>query len=270
MYVFGKTEDMVIKPRNRLEFDYVVGNNLMRTRFGRDHNFVYTAVLYKFRGFGGDDFAFRGEQFAVFVYYIFVSGATYRPYAHIEAFVELISADFRAVVTARIVKEIFQLDSYGFAGGNFAGTDTSVKFIQTALFGTIGIFRHRRLYHSVVAENRRDFFVRTEAERAQKQGRGEFTRSVYFYPKHVIGVLFEFEPRASVGDNRRLIEFFTRLGIFETVVYAGGTNELRNDNAFRAVDDERTVVGHLRKFAHENVLIDDFARNLIDKPYFYL
>ena len=211
MYVFGKTEDMVIKPRNRLEFDYVVGNNLMRTRFGRDHNFVYAAVLYKFRGFGGYDFAFRGEQFAVFVYYIFVSGATYRPCAHVEAFVELISADFRAVVTARIVEEISQLDSYGFAGGDFAGTDTSVKFVQTALFGAVGIFRHRRFYHSVVAENRRDFFVRTEAERAQKQGRRKFTRSVYFYPKHVIRVLFEFEPRASVGDNRRLIEFFTRL-----------------------------------------------------------
>ncbi len=43
-------------------------------------------------------------------------------------------------------------------------------------------------------------------------------------------------------------------GRFE--IHTRGANQLRDDDAFRAVDDERPLVGHLGEIAQENVLLD--------------
>ncbi len=48
-------------------------------------------------------------------------------------------------------------------------------------------------------------------------------------------------------------------------VGAGGADELRHDDALGAVDDERAALGHPREVAHEDRLLADLARLLVDE-----
>ena len=48
-------------------------------------------------------------------------------------------------------------------------------------------------------------------------------------------------------------------------VGAGGPHELRHDDALRAVDHERAGVGHLGDVPHEDALLADLARGLVDE-----
>lgn len=77
--------------------------------------------------------------------------------------------------------------------------------------------------------------------------------------KNVVSVLNEFQPRASVGNNGGIENRSAVLiGVFSNV-NARGTNELRYDYSFRAVDDEAARVRHKREFAHKDFLLGDFA-----------
>ena len=232
-------------------------------------NNVYTAVLNKLRLLGSDNLAFFNKKLAVLVYDIFVSGYARKPYAHIETFVEFISADLCAVVSSRVEEKVFKMLTNGFLGGNFARAQSSVQLEKTFAFGFRDVFFHRRANHRIVLENFLYALVRSESERAEKNGCGELTRSVDFNPQGVVRVLLELDPRASVGDNGRSVKLSARFREFETVVNAGRTNELGNDYTFRSVYDKRTVLRHFGKLAHENVLIENFARNFVNKPYFY-
>ena len=48
-------------------------------------------------------------------------------------------------------------------------------------------------------------------------------------------------------------------------VGAGGADELRHDDALGAVDDERAALGHPREVAHEDRLLADLTRLLVDE-----
>ena len=50
-------------------------------------------------------------------------------------------------------------------------------------------------------------------------------------------------------------------------VGAGRPHQLRHDDALRAVDDERPRVGHLRDVPHEDTLLADLARGLVDEAH---
>ena len=268
--IFDKPERSGRNACDRFEIDYIVTDDFMFfVAVHESVNDVYAAVLNEFRLFGRNCFALFDEKFAVLVHDIFVSDDARKSYADVKAFVELISAHSRAVVSSRVEEKIFKMLTNGFLGGNFARTKPSVKFEKTFAFGLGDVLVHSGKNHRVVLENFLYALVRSEPESAEKNGRGEFTRSVDLNPQSVVGVLLELYPRASVGDNRRAVKFSARFGELEPVVYARRTNELRNDNAFRAVYDKRTVLGHLGKFAHEYVLIENFARDLVHEPDFY-
>ena len=50
------------------------------------------------------------------------------------------------------------------------------------------------------------------------------------------------------------------------IIYTRGTDQLGNDSAFRAVDDEGAAVGHEGEVAHIDVLLHDhFAALLVEQ-----
>ena len=89
------------------------------------------------------------------------------------------------------------------------------------------------------------------------------------YPHDALAVLLELEPGAAVGDDCRFEHLAAGLVLFGLVVRARGTDELRDDDALRAVDDEGTVLRHEREVAHEHVLVDDLFLHLVDEADFH-
>src|SRR6185312_9723753 len=90
----------------------------------------------------------------------------------------------------------------------------------------------------------------------------------------VLGVEFEIEPGAAIGDDAGGEEILARGMALALVVieeHAGRAMHLRDDDALGTVDDEGAVLGHERHVAHVDVLLFDVAdraraRLLIDIP----
>jgi hypothetical protein len=68
----------------------------------------------------------------------------------------------------------------------------------------------------------------------------------------------DLEPGAAVGHQVRQEDLLLRVLRLHDVG-AGRTDELRDDHALGAVDDEGAVVGHPREVAHEDRLLADLA-----------
>jgi hypothetical protein len=74
----------------------------------------------------------------------------------------------------------------------------------------------------------------------------------------------ELEPRAARRHQVRGEDLLRRVLRLHQVG-AGRADELRDDHALGAVDDERAVLGHHREVAHEDTLLADLARLRVDE-----
>ena len=184
-------------------------------------------------------------------------------------FVELIAPHFDHVVTAGIEKEVVQMLAHGIVGGDFAGAQSSVQFDQTVLFALGGVLFNGGGDHAVVVENVGDGAVGAETERAQKHGCADLSLSVHVHPQDALAVLFEFQPRAAVGDDGGLVHVAARLVGFRLVIRAGRTDKLGNDDAFRAVDDKGAVFRHEREITHKDFLIDHLFLHFVHEADFH-
>src|SRR5690606_34748053 len=69
-----------------------------------------------------------------------------------------------------------------------------------------------------------------------------------------------------IGDDRRVVERLAAAVDLRTVIHAGRADQLAYDDTFGAIDDKRALFGHERKVSHEDLLLLDLARLLVDQP----
>src|SRR6202035_284920 len=102
-------------------------------------------------------------------------------------------------------------------------------------------------------------FVGFHAQRAEKDRAEEFALAIDAHVKNVLGVVFEFHPRAAVRNNLAK-EIGAIVSAFKKD--AGRAVQLADDNALGAIDDEGAVLGHQRNVVVENFLLLDVANGL--------
>ena len=101
-------------------------------------------------------------------------------------------------------------------------------------------------------------------QRAQQRRHRELALAVDAGVDDALLVDLQLEPRAAGGHEVRREHLLRRvLRLHE--VGAGAANELRDDHALGAVDDERALVGHHGEVAHEDALLADLARLGVDE-----
>ena len=103
-----------------------------------------------------------------------------------------------------------------------------------------------------------DLVVSAQAECAEEDARQELPLPVDADIQQVLRVVLELDPRAAVRDDLRDEQ---RL-VFGVEERARRPVELRHDDALRAVDDERAVLGHQRDVAEVDLLLLDVADGL--------
>ena len=74
------------------------------------------------------------------------------------------------------------------------------------------------------------------------------------------------EPRAAVWDNRGGEKLFAGFVVTHPIIHAGGTHELGNDHALRAVNHKSAAIRHEREVAHIHFVLFDLACFLVDEP----
>ena len=190
----------------------------------------------------------------------------------VELLVELIASHLDHVIAARIKEEVVEVLTHRFLGRDFAGTQTAVERDEAVRLGADG---RRILFvafdgggdHLVAAEELFKRAVGAVAEGAQKHRGGELALSVHADPQDALRILLEFQPCPAVGDDGRFIDLLARLVRFGDVVDAGRADELGDDDALRAVDDEGPVVRHEREIPHEHGRVDDLVLHLVDETH---
>src|SRR4051812_20632404 len=165
--------------------------------------------------------------------------------------------DFRrgfVVLRQRIGHLLVELHA-GEHGADRAAAADGVALLRFFLIEHAAVERQRDLIAGDLRLDRRvelakDFFVSGQAERAQEDRAEELALAVDAHVEDVFLVVLELHPGAAVRDD--LGE--EGVGGFLGEEDARRTMELRDDDALRSVDDERTVVRHQRDVAEENFL----------------
>ena len=145
-------------------------------------------------------------------------------------------------------------------GGRFTRLLPLVDLDQ-ALFAGLGIVAllDRGLQTAVVSQRVQNLRVGAQAQRAQNHRDGQLAGAVDPDPQHIVGVRLILQPGAPVGDNLGGIKRLAGLVQRHVKIHARRTDELADDDAFRAINNEGTMFGHQGEVAHEHVGFLDFS-----------
>ena len=196
-----------------------------------------------------------------------------RRLVRVQARVELVATHAREVVALGVEEQLVQQVLRGVDRGRLARALLLEQLDQRALFGLRGLGVGLEGVADVerVVEQAGDVLVAAGpalghaalaehlAHRAQQHRHGQLALAVDADEDLALLVDLQLEPRAArrhqVGREDLLLAV---LGLHH--VGARGTDQLRDDHALGAVDDERAPVGHPREVAHEHGLLADLTR----------
>src|SRR5205085_6489970 len=104
-------------------------------------------------------------------------------------------------------------------------------------------------------EKLQDIRIRAVTERAEERRGQKFAAALFAIEvnvKQIAGIELRFIPGTAIRNDAEAVQRFAvrMLGGFES--QTGRTMQLADDDAFGAVDDERALRRHERKFAHEH------------------
>ena len=185
--------------------------------------------------------------------------------------VELVAADATEVVAAEVEEEALDELAGVVAGGRVARAQLLVDLDQGVLLGLGQILVQRGgdvLMLGVGVDGREqgaDLVVALVADGAQQRGRGDLALAIHLDRQEVLVARLELEPGAAVRDHLGRVERAAAGRVVGgAVVDAGRADELADDDALGAVDDEGSLVRHEREVAHVDPLALDLA-GLLDQ-----
>ncbi len=135
-----------------------------------------------------------------------------------------------------------------------------IEKLEDARIRILGVLYH--LFENVVRDRFHvDLRIQPQAEGTKEDRRDDLSLAETGVKDSLL-VVFKLDPRTAVRNDLRQI--FVAVALKKN---ARRTVKLRNDHALRSVDDERTVVGHQRNFAKENIFFLDIAdrRNVVSR-----
>ncbi len=182
--------------------------------------------------------------------------------------IKFISADLGQIISAGIKEHRIDQAVSAFNGKRLAGTDLFVEFQKTGLIVMRGVLGQRSHELGLFAEEVNDLFVGADAQGTDQNGDRHLSGTVYSYIKDIVGVCLILQPCAPVGDHGAGEELFAEFILVNSIIDTGRTDQLADDDSFRAIDHKGAGRGHQRKVAHEDFLFLDFPlRFLVIKAY---
>ena len=204
-----------------------------------------------------------------------------RQHAHVvghvdaEPLVQLVAADLRQVVALRVEEERLEQVPRVVERRRLTRALLLEDLDQRLVLARGGILLERVGDVDRVPEELHDRLVRAGVElparrrvllreRAQQRRDRQLALPVDARVDDALLVDLELEPRAARRHQVRREDLLRRVLRLHQVG-ARAAHELRHDHALGAVDDERAPLGHHREVAHEDRLLADLARLLVDE-----
>jgi len=184
-------------------------------------------------------------------------------HVHAELAVELVAAHLGEVVALRGEVQVVQQRLRGVDGGRLARAQLAVDVEQGLVLVRGAVLLEGGADGVVVAELLQDAGL-GPAHGLEQHRHGLLALAVEADADLVTLVHLELEPGAARGDDLRGEDLLVR-GLVRGALEVGarGADQLGDDDALGAVDDERAVAGHQREVAHEDGLLLDLAGRVV-------
>ena len=182
-----------------------------------------------------------------------------------ELLVDLIAANAGKVVALRVEQQALEQAAGSIHGGRLARTQATVDLDEGVLASKSGIALDGALDDVGVTQQLVDIVVgHSDTQGAQEHGGRLLALTVDGNHELVALVDLELEPGAAGRDDLRLVDLLAAIHL-GAVVHARGADQLGDDDALGAVDDEGALIGHHGEVAHEDELLFDLAGLLVGK-----
>ena len=182
-----------------------------------------------------------------------------------ELLVDLVAADLGEVIALRVEVQAVEESARGIDGGRLARTLAAVDLDEGVLARLGRVALDGGANDVGVAEKGDDLVVGVgDAKGAQQQRRGLTTLAVDGDDQLAALVDLELEPGSTSRDELGTVDLDAVVHLLGEVD-ARGADELGDDDALGAVDDEGATVGHQGEVTHEDELLLDLARLLVDE-----
>ena len=178
------------------------------------------------------------------VHHVFRQLVAADPVAQHQLLVEFISADFRQIISSGVEEHGVDQALRAFHAQGLAGTDLLIQLQKTFLIVLSGIFGEAGLNLGLVAEQLPDLVVCANAQGAQKNRDRHLSGAIHADVKHIVGIRLVFQPCSAVGDHGAGEQPLADLIMSDSVINAGGTHQLTDDDTFCAIDDKSTCLRH--------------------------
>ena len=180
-----------------------------------------------------------------------------------ELLVDLVAADLGQVVALGVEVEVVEQGLRGLLGRRLARAQLAVDVEQRVVLAGGVVLLQGQAHRLVVAELLEDAVV-GPAERLEEHGDRLLALAVDAHADHVALVDLELEPGTAARDDLGGVDVLVgRLVGRALEVDARAADELRDDDALGAVDDEGAALGHQREVAHEHRLALDLAGGVV-------
>ena len=185
-----------------------------------------------------------------------------------EFFIEFIAADIAEVIAFGIEEQRVQKVAGGIFRGRFAGTELFIDFDEGFFFVMGAVFFDGGQDMGIFVGKGADLLIAAEAQCPKDHRRRKFAGTVDADIDDAGGVGFKFQPRAAVGDDGGAVNIGAGVGVLGmSEINAGRANQLRDDNAFGAVDDKGAAVGHQMEIAQKDFLFFYFTGFFVDETH---
>ncbi len=242
------------------QINHEVGQDLDRTLLRLDPDIGNRGILDQIRHLAVNFLAGASQNISCsLVDNILCEDLADDPAAHGKFLVELVSADLGQIVAAGIKKHRIDQAVRTLDRERLAGTDLLVQFKKTGLKVVGRILCKAGAELGLIAEQIHDLLIGSDSKCTNKDSDRYLPGSVHTNIEHVVGVRLVLKPCAPVGDHGAGEQALAELVLVNSIINAGGTDQLADDYTLSTVDYEGSVLCHQGQVTHEDLLLLDLS-----------
>ena len=255
-----------VKGQEVVDFHHAVGNHFYLTLTHRDKRNGNTRVVNGF-GFrvGYHLPRLRHQLAGQRVDNRLGKTLAYDTARQIQLFVVLVTSHTGKIIPAGVKEQTIDVRLRALDGRRLTRTQLAVHLKKGFLCRLAGILFDGGANTIVLSEILIDLGVRAKSQGTDKHRYRDFTVFVNTNIENIVRIVFIFKPGTAVRNHGGAEQLLACLVVIHFIVHAGGTNELGNNDALRAVNHKGTAFRHEREIAHEHFGLLDLTAFLIEQ-----
>src|SRR5690606_15487782 len=179
--------------------------------------------------------------------------------------IDLTPAHTGQIITLGIIKQSLKEGTSALLCGRLAGPQALIDLDQRLRLGLRVVPLKRVLDRLSFHKGLQNLSVAAKSNGPQQDRSRDLAGAIHPDVNHVVVVALKLQPCPPVGDDRSIVEGLAGAVDLHAVVNSGSAHQLADDDTFGAIDDKGALFGHERKVSHEDLLLLDLSRLLVDQ-----